>query len=232
MLNILYFYTNNKSIMAKKKNISHNDIISNYMDYVLEHNKQPKSVYIFSKHNNFDEALFYKHFTTFESLEKYIFKAFFDNTLSVLENSEDYISFDARNKLLSFYYTFFENLTANRSYVMYALNKQQHNLKTLANLSELRKAFKSYINTLDIETLDIKDEKIVKLQDTTLQESAWLQLIVTLKFWMDDTSSSFEKTDIFIEKAVNASFDLIDIKPLKSIIDLGKFLFKEKMQMN
>ena len=218
--------------MAKKKNITFNDIISNYMEYVLEHNKQPQSVYAFSKHNNFDEALFYKYFSSFESLEKHIFKAFFDNTFSVLETSEDYISFDARNKLLSFYYTFFENLTANRSYVMYALNKQKHNLKSLTTLSELRKVFKSYINSLDIETLDIKDEKIVKLQDTTLQESAWFQLLVTIKFWMDDTSSSFEKTDIFIEKAVNASFDLIDIKPLKSIIDLGKFLFKEKMQMN
>ena len=52
---------------------------------------------------------------------------------------------------------------------------------------------------------------------------------MTLKFWLEDTSSSFEKTDIFIEKAVNTSFDLISVQPIKSIIDLGKFLFKEKM---
>jgi hypothetical protein len=50
-----------------------------------------------------------------------------------------------------------------------------------------------------------------------------------MKFWLEDTSSSFEKTDIFIEKSVNTSFDLLDIKPLKSIIDFGKFLFKEKV---
>ena len=104
-------------------------------------------------------------------------------------------------------------------------------IKSLTTLSELRKVFKSYINSLDIETLDIKDEKIVKLQDTTLQESAWFQLLVTIKFWMDDTSSSFEKTDIFIEKSVNASFDLMDIKPLKSLFDLGKFMWKEKVSM-
>ena len=53
-----------------------------------------------------------------------------------------------------------------------------------------------------------------------------------MKFWIDDTSTAFEKTDIFIEKAINTSFDLIDIKPVKSLIDLGKFLVKEKMQMN
>ena len=53
-----------------------------------------------------------------------------------------------------------------------------------------------------------------------------------MKFWLEDSSASFEKTDIFIEKAVNASFDLIDVKPLKGILDFGKFLYKEKMQMS
>ena len=46
---------------------------------------------------------------------------------------------------------------------------------------------------------------------------------------MDDTSASFEKTDVFIEKSVNTSFDVLQVTPLKSVIDLGKFLFKEKM---
>jgi hypothetical protein len=56
--------------------------------------------------------------------------------------------------------------------------------------------------------------------------------MLTLKFWLDDTSKSFEKTDIFIEKSINASFDLINISPLKSVVDLGKFLIKEKISMN
>jgi hypothetical protein len=73
---------------------------------------------------------------------------------------------------------------------------------------------------------------MAKLQNRSLKESAWFQLLVTLKFWLDDTSPSFEKTDIFIEKSVRASFDLIDTTPLKSIIDFGKFLYKEKMQSN
>ena len=50
-----------------------------------------------------------------------------------------------------------------------------------------------------------------------------------MKFWLDDTSPAFEKTDVFIEKSVKASFDIMNIAPIKSVIDLGKFLFKEKM---
>ena len=65
-----------------------------------------------------------------------------------------------------------------------------------------------------------------------LQESAWFQLMMTLKFWLDDSSASFEKTDLFIEKSVKASFELMNTTPLESLIDFGKFLFKEKIQHN
>lgn len=218
--------------MAKKKIISDQDIITSYMDFVLEQGTQPKSVYIFAKSNNFDEARFYEHFASFEAVEKQVFRAFFNATVKVLNQSEDYLAFDARNKLLSFYFTFFENLTANRSYVVYALEKHKNSMKGLAALSELKKVFAKYIDDLDIETLDIKEAKLDKLQQRALQETAWLQLLLTMKFWMDDTSASFEKTDIFIEKSVNTSFDVLNISPLKSVIDLGKFIFKEKMHMN
>ncbi|QCX37860.1 TetR/AcrR family transcriptional regulator [Aureibaculum algae] len=217
--------------MAKKKNITANDLMSFYMDYVLEHNEQPKTVYAFAKHNNFDEALFYNFYGTFEALEKSVFKTFFENTIIALHKSEEYASYESRDKLLSFYFTFFENLTANRSYVLQALKVDGNKLKSITKLSELKKAFTDYIDSLEIEMVDMKEARLVKFQQKTLKESAWLQLIVTIKFWMDDTSKNFEKTDVFIEKAVNTSFDLIDTQPIKSIIDLGKFLYKEKMKL-
>ena len=218
--------------MAKKKSISANDLISMYMDYVLEHNQQPKSVYSFAKQHNFEESKFYEFFGTFDALEQDIFKAFYDNTISVLEKNNDYINFDARNKLLSFYYTFFEILTANRSYVIYALKDHKEHLKLLKTLSNLKKHFSNYISLLNIETIDFKREQLEKIQKRGIKETAWLQLLVTIRFWMDDSSPSFEKTDIFIEKSVKASFDLIDTTPLRSIIDLGKFIYKEKVHMN
>lgn len=218
--------------MAKKKTISESDIISFYMDYVLEHNKHPKSVYAFAKANNFEEALFYNHFGSFEAIEKQVFKAFFENTIRVLDKNDEYNAYYTRNKLLAFYFTFFENLSANRSYVVYALSKHKNSLKNLAVLSELKRHFSNYIDQLGIETLDIKQAQIEKFQTKAISESAWIQLLITMKFWLDDTSPSFEKTDIFIEKSVNTSFDVLNIQPLKSVIDLGKFLFKEKMHMN
>ncbi len=214
--------------MAKKKSISQTDIISLYMQHVLTHNERPKSVYAFAKANKFEEQNYYVFFSSFETLEQSVFKVFFDNTIDVLDKSKDYHSFDARNKLLSFYYTFFENLTANRSYVVHALESNKDSLSSLKMLSHLKKRFSNYIEYLNIKTIDLKQEQLVKLKNRSLKESAWFQLLVTIKFWLDDTSASFEKTDLFIEKSVKASFDLIDTTPLKSIIDFGKFLYKEK----
>ncbi|WP_405562292.1 TetR family transcriptional regulator C-terminal domain-containing protein [Polaribacter sp. Asnod6-C07] len=218
--------------MATEDKISKDNIISLYMEFVLENNHQPKSVFSFAKDNNFEESDFYKFYASFEAIEEAIFSEFFHHTINVLAKSEDYENFDARNKLLSFYFTFFEILTANRSYVVYALKDSQKDFKKLKSLKKLREDFIAYIKNLGIEKLDLKQEKLEKIQDKSIQESSWFHLLVTMKFWLDDTSASFEKTDIFIEKSINARFDLMDIKPLKSIIDFGKFILKEKVNFN
>jgi len=218
--------------MSKKNTISQNSLIDLYMEHVLEHNHGPKSVYKFAKSNGFEESEFYKFFANFETLESTIFSMFFVNTKNTLESSKDYPTYDSRNQLLSFYFTFFENLTANRSYVVYALSEHSNKLENLKKLKELRSKFLNYIDELDIEVLQIKNKQLEQIKDSIVQETYWVQLMITLKFWLDDTSTSFEKTDVFIEKSINASFDLINISPLKSVVDLGKFLFKEKISMN
>lgn len=215
--------------MSKKKKITENEIIDFYMQYVLNHGEKPKSVYFFAKENHFEEGEFYLHFSSFEALEKEIFHHFGKHTLDTLNKSEDYSKFDTKNKLLSFYFTFFENLTANRSYVVYSINQHSNKLKNLKPLSKLRTCFTDYISSLNFDMMDTKIENIEKFKSKILVETAWIQLMLTMEFWLKDTSKGFEKTDIFIEKSVNTSFDLIQAAPLKSLVDFGKFLYKEKI---
>jgi hypothetical protein len=218
--------------MAKKKLLTQKKIIELYMDYVLQHNHAPKSIYLFSKINGFEEADFYKIFSNFEFLEKAVFTQFFTNTIETLELSKDYLTYDSRNQLLSFYFTFFEFLSANRSYVIFALSESKNQLENLKKLKGLRYEFLNFIDQLDVEVLKIKNKQLEQIKDNVVQETYWIQLMLTLKFWIDDSSKSFEKTDIFIEKSINASFDLINISPLESFIDFGKFIIKEKISMS
>jgi len=214
--------------MRKKKNLGKDDFINMYMDYVLEHGADPASIFKFAKDNNFEEQVFYNYFTSFDGIRNEIFVSFFQQTMSLLNQSEEFQQFEVRHKLLSFYFTFFEVLTANRSYVVYALDPMKNGLNSLKMLKGLRKHFLEFIGTLDIEKIEVREKRIEKFQDTSIKEAAWSQLLLTLKYWIEDSSPSFEKTDIFIEKSVNVGFDIINVAPIKSVIDFGKFLFKDK----
>lgn len=214
---------------TKKKIINKENIVSLYMNEVLEKGQKPKSVYHFAKENDFEETEFYAFFGTLEGLEKEIFRLFFVNTVDLLHKNADYQEYDMKNKMLSFYFTFFEILTANRSYVLQSLKIDRNPLKNLSQLSLLRGSFKEYVSEILTDDFRIEMEKLQKFQEKGIQESAWLQLMMTIKFWMDDASPAFEKTDVFIEKSVNASFELMNVAPLNHLLDFGKFLFKEKI---
>ena len=96
-------------------------------------------------------------------------------------------------------------------------------------LSDLRKKFKSYISEIITDDFRTQQEKLQEFQEKATTESFWFQFLLTIKFWLDDSSAAFEKTDIYIEKSVKASFELMNITPLDSLIDFGKFIFKEKI---
>lgn len=216
--------------MATKKTILTKDkIVSMYMNYVLDHSEKPKSVHHFAKMNDFTETEFYSFFGTIESIEKEIFKMFLEKTVELLNKNKEYETYDMKSKMLSFYFTFFEILTANRSYVVLVLKEHNNQLKKLMQLAELRTSFKEYLSGIVSDDFRIQQEKIQKFQEKAFQETSWIQLLLTLKFWLDDSSASFEKTDIYIEKSVKASFELMNIAPLESLIDFGKFIFKEKI---
>ena len=201
------------------------EIIGSFMSYVLEHGKKPHNVFTFAKENEMSESDFYAHFPNFEELEKEIFCEFFTQTLTLLDKNEEYNSFDSQNKLLSFYFTFFEILTRNRSYVLQAIKTDK--MKGLGVTKRLGKHFKQFIHSIEIETMTIPKDRLNSFKDKSIAEAYWGQFAFIMAYWERDTSPSFEKTDILIEKLVNTGFQLQDIKPLESVLDLGKFLLKE-----
>ena len=131
--------------------------------------------------------------------------------------------------MLTFFYAFFELLTLNRSYVLFALKEEEPSLKNLSQLSGLRGGFLEYAGGLVADSNEDKTSRITRQSPRLYSEGAWLQMLFLLRFWMKDDSAGFEKTDMAIEKSVNTIFDIFDNTPLESVLDFGKFLFKERM---
>ena len=215
----------------KNKTINSEKILSDYGNYLLTHGERPKNIYVFAKENHFDEKEFYQFFSSFEHLEKEILKHFFQKSLELSLEIEGYEDMSAKERLLNLYFIFFENLTMNRSLVLMILEKK--NLSTLQKLHELKSEHQKFIKTLDFNDLEILEkakDSIKNFNEKSREEALWLHFLSIFEFWQKDESPSFEKTDLFIEKTIDTGFEFLNNEPLKKIIDLGKFLWKEKFQ--
>jgi hypothetical protein len=217
-----------KKAASKKKAIDDNQLIELYMNQVLQNNAEPKNVFVFCQENKIVESDFYAFYGSIEALKKDIWVKFFENVKNTIENDENYLSYSNKNKLLTLYFSLFEILTLNRSYVVFALKEDKNMLKNLQQLKDFRNHFKSFIlDMIDTQSSE-EDFKVNKIAKPLYVEGAWVEFLFLMKFWLDDTSKGFEKTDIMIEKAVKATFDVLDTTPIDSLIDLGKFVWKEK----
>ena len=203
-----------------------------YSTQVLEHEKEPKSVYLFCKKNKIEETDFYKSFASLEDIKESIFSKFFDNAYMLISKEKGFDAQVPKEKLLSFYFTFFEVLQLNRSYVLFILSNSGEKMQKLSSLRRLRNSFKQFASGLIEQGNTSKQSILTKHPELIFSEGAWLQLLFLLKFWMEDNSPSFEKTDMAIEKSVQTVFELFDNTPLDSVIDFGKFLWNEKFKIS
>lgn len=209
-------------------------ILEKFSDALLENNHTPKNVFSFCRDNTISEKDFYQYFANFEEVEKEYLVYFFNESLSLIIADENYLQLHGKEKLLSLYYTYFEQLTLNRSLILYIFKQYKNPLKQMAQLTKLKPVFLNFIHTLELESFNFNSamkevEKLAKLKKKGVEEIFWGNFAATLKFWMEDTSASFEKTDIFIEKSVAASLELTEAQPFQKLIDFGKFMWKEKI---
>ena len=219
----------------EKINVTQEMILDLYSKYVLRNNKKPLNVFTFCDDNQIGESEFYGFYANFDQLEADYLKFFMDQTMMLINKEENFSVQHPKTKLLSFYFTFFEQMTLNRSLIMYLIGMEKNNMQNMKKLWSLKKEFQMFIRSLDINDSFMSEEtgniaKLENLRNKGTEELFWGHFLTTLKFWMEDTSSNFEKTDIFIEKSVDTSFEFLDVKPLKKLLDLGKFIFNEKVK--
>jgi len=197
-----------------------------YLDYVLTNGKQPPTVFAFAKQLDMPEREFYTYFSSFNALEASIWEKIFVETKEIVESQEVWAGYTVREKLLSFFYSFTEQLKGSRSFAMYSAGKHRMEIGTPTVLSSLKKRFYTFALgqiSIGIESGELSDRKYLTSRYT---DALWVQFMFLLNFWLRDTSTGFEKTDEAIEKGLNVTFDLMSRLPVENILDYGKFIFR------
>jgi hypothetical protein len=218
---------------SKKNTASQNvetSLAAAYIRYILTHGQKPPSVFKFCTELGIPEDKFYDQFGSFEGLEKHIWKGFIHTTIQRLKADESFTTFSAREQILAFYYTLFEELKLNRSFILVQLE----NHKKLEIIPGFLKDFKTSYETFVESILEAgkNDGEVAKRPylDKRYPQIFWFHMAFLLIFWKDDESAGFEKTDAAIEKSVNLAFDLIGKGAVDSMFDFAKFLYQTKVK--
>jgi hypothetical protein len=199
-----------------------------YIDFVLTEGEPPKSVYLFTKKIKMPEEEFYKFFSSFEAIEQNIWTGFAIKTISEIKSQHAWRLFTAREKALSFFYTFFEMLKGSRSFVVYSIKRQPKTFTSSQIFSGIKDVFEHFCNDLIMDGIESDELSDRKFFTNRYKDALWVQLLFVLNFWINDSSTGFEKTGEAIEKGINVTFDLFQRSPIDNLLEFGKFLTRNR----
>ncbi len=213
---------------STKAATSEAEIMAAYKDFLLKNGKRPATVYQFTADLNMKEEDFYKHFSSFEAVDKAIWSHFANSTIAAIKADKVYADYGARERVLAFFYTLIEILKKDRSYVTLTFKRSPKPEIVPAHLKDFKMAFDEFAK--EIINDGVSSEEIVQRPVITerYHDGLWLQLLFVISFWLRDTSKNFERTDAAIEKSANLAFELMGRGPLDMIVDFGKFLYHNR----
>ncbi len=197
-----------------------------FIEEVLTHEHPPTSVFAFAKKCKVSEEDFYKHFNSLPTLQKTIWLDWFNEVVAVLEKDNNFHEYALREKILSLYFTWFEKIKSNRSYALYSFERAKLELDPVF-LIKMKAAFHEYVDSLITQGRE-NGEVAERPFSNQYGRAFWVQFLFVSKFWLNDESDNFEKTDAAIEKSVNLAFDLIGSGPIDRLVDFAKFLYQNQ----
>jgi hypothetical protein len=208
--------------MAKTKRIP---LPEAYINYVETNHRKPLSILDFCSFAGIKESEFYGDFTTLESVEEATWTELVKGTQARLADSTEYSGYTPREKLLAFYFTFFEEALKHRSYYIQAAGDLKN--PALLKMQRFRNSCTEFFKELTREGMESGTVPNRFNAHTLYPHGAWVQFLFLWNFWATDRSKGFERTDEAIERSVNLVFDLSESNALDTGIGFVSFLFRQ-----
>lgn len=209
-----------KDIVETKEKIE-----KGYWDAVLLKGTVPASVYALCESIGVKESDFYDFYASLEHIESSYWADTLIETIAVLEQDEDYASYDFSQKLLSFYFTYFAHIQPQRSRFLERF--PSCGIRALKELSKMRSTFTIHIDQLITQGMEegcIVDRKML---NTHYSKGIFEQFKAAIVFYKDDSSEKFQDTDAFIEKSTKVVFDGLGSGLLDSLLDVARFMVRK-----
>jgi hypothetical protein len=199
-----------------------------YMTYLMRNGKEPITVFAFCEEIGVQEQEFYKHYGSFKTLEKDIWKGFFNDVYEILENDENFSQYSSYEKWLSFLYTAIETFKNNRSYIVLRCENLERKEVRPWFMETFRKETFDWCKTILNEGLESEEIATRPVITSKYNEVLWVQFLYVIRVWINDESEEFQVTDAAIEKTSVLLFELMKKGPIDMLIDFVKFAYQNK----
>jgi AcrR family transcriptional regulator len=190
-------------------------MIDLYKQLTVEDKIRKMSVYSFCKLLEISEADFYKHFASLDAIGRKIWTTYAEEVIQALKGSETYASYSAREKILAYLFTFFENVVKDRSFIG----------KTYLNFSLLRgyqRKFRTHMAEVIQEGV-ISDEIQSRHLENLYLDVLWGLHWGLIQFWLNDESEGFQDTEKAIETYLRVPLELMGQNVLDSAYEALRF---------
>ncbi|HRK28601.1 MAG TPA: TetR family transcriptional regulator C-terminal domain-containing protein [Chitinophagales bacterium] len=202
------------------------EITQNYINYVVKHPKKKHTLFRFATTMGIATETIQQHFTTAKAIEQQIWGIFFDQTLKQLSADANlFENYSAREKMLAFFFTLEEVMGKHREFIAATYPVSWLTFSEPECLSDFKNRFLAFTNQLITQGLDTQEIAWRAILTGRYAGLIWLEVPAIIRFWVNDQSENFEKTDSLIEKTVNFTFDAMGHTVLDSGADLLKFLW-------
>lgn len=161
--------------MKESKTLNNEAIIDIFIDYVEKKHKRPLRLNQLSDFSNIELEQFSNHYQDVFEIEKNLYSEIFKQTIITLESDPAYADYDSRLKLLSFYYTFFENINLNTELFEILFLDVKSKIASISSFGDLKNSYKKYIAILNIEWIDLMLPKANEFTEKAIEELSWGQ---------------------------------------------------------
>ncbi len=194
-------------------------ILELYKQLTVEGKIKNTSVYAFCKQLGISEADFYQHFASLDAIGRKIWGTYAEEVINALKSSESFSQYSAREKILAYFYTFFENAVKDRSFI-------ERTYTSFSILRAYQRRFRAYMMEVIQEGVIADEIKSRHLEGLYL-DVLWGVHWGLIRFWLNDDSEGFEETTKAIETYMRVPLELMGQNVLDSAFEAIKFTLSQ-----
>lgn len=192
-------------------------IIDAYKEMLIAGTEEINS-YTISRKIDISEKEFFQYFTSADDIARKVWSNLADTVIEQLNSSELYNSYPPRQKILSYYFTFFEVALNERTFI-------ERSAKSGKALEAYKEKFKQFVADIVQEGIAVEDIKERLALSNYYPEGLWQLHVRLLHFWLKDSSEHFVETERAIETYSKVPLELMGPNLLDSVLETFKFDF-------